>query len=87
MAKNLRAKIPASDALIIHDRNKEATGSFVNEVGIAGDSPSANNELGLMGIEVASTPRAVAEKAVGLFVLLFSFQRCNYDEHVSNKNK
>ena len=64
MAKNLRAKIPASDTLIIHDRNKEATTSFMQEVGIAKDSSTSNNEMGLMGIEVASSPRAIAEKAV-----------------------
>lgn len=63
MAKNLRAKIPASDTLIIHDRNKEATTSFIDEVGIARDHPTSNNEMGLMGIEIASSPRAVAEKA------------------------
>lgn len=64
MAKNLRAKIPASDTLIIHDRNKEATASFIREVGIASDNSTSNNEMGLMGIEIASSPRAVAEKAV-----------------------
>ena len=68
MAKNLRAKIPASDTLIIHDRNKEATSDFIQEVGIARDNPTSNNEMGLMGIEIASTPRKVAEKAVGLRV-------------------
>lgn len=64
MAKNLRAKIPASDTLIIHDRNKEATASFIHEVGIARDNSNSNNEMGLMGIEIANSPRAVAEKAV-----------------------
>ena len=69
MAKNLRAKIPASDTLIIHDRNKDATASFINELGIAKDNSSSNNEMGLMGIEIASSPRAVAEKAVGYLSL------------------
>ena len=53
MAKNLRAKIPASDTLIIHDRNTEATTNFLQHVG--GESK---------GTEVASSPRVVAEKSV-----------------------
>ena len=65
MAKNLRAKIPASDHMIIHDRNKDATASFVDEVGIARDNSTSNSGMGLMGIEIASSPRAVAEKSVG----------------------
>ena len=65
MAKNLRGKIPASDTLIIHDRNTDATASFIHEVGIAKDNSASNNEMGLMGIEIASSPRVVAEKAVG----------------------
>ena len=51
MAKNLRAKIPASDILVVHDRNGEATAKFVQEVGA--------------GIEIATSPRKVAEKSVG----------------------
>ena len=81
MAKNLRAKIPASDTLIIYDRNHEATSSFVQEIGIAKDNPTSNNQMGLMGIEVASSPRAVAEKAVrDLFCT--TAQHFLYDEHV-----
>ena len=64
MAKNLRAKIPASDTLVIHDRNKEATDNFIHEVGIARDESGSNSEMGLMGIEIASSPRKVAEKSV-----------------------
>ena len=52
MAKNLRAKIPASDTLVIHDRNEDATARFVQEVGNTG------------GLEVEASPRKVAEKAV-----------------------
>ena len=81
MAKNLRAKIPASDTLIIHDRNKEATTDFISEVGIARDNPTSNNEMGLMGIEIASSPRAVAEKAV-CHCSLIIVKRLLYDEHV-----
>ena len=54
MAKNLRTKIPASDTLIIYDRNEDATTRFVQEMGrTAGE-----------GIEVAPNVRGVAEKAV-----------------------
>ena len=50
MAKNLRASIPSGDTLIVHDRNNDATAKFVQEIGA--------------GIEVANSPRAVAEKSV-----------------------
>ena len=53
MAKNLRAKIPASDTLVVHDRNHEATAKFVQEVGA--------------GIEVTTSPRGVAEKSVSAY--------------------
>ena len=81
MAKNLRAKIPASDTLIIYDRNKDATANFINEVGIARENSTSNNEMGLMGIEIASSPRAVAEKSVGHLYLAI-IERFPYDEHV-----
>ncbi len=51
MAKNLRAKIPKEDTLSINDRNTEATANFVKEMGA--------------GVEVAKSPREVAEKSVG----------------------
>ena len=56
MAHNLRAKIPASDTLVIHDRNTEATTKFMQEAG-----STANAD---MGIEVAGSPRQVAERSV-----------------------
>ena len=56
MAQNLRAKIPSGDTLVIHDRNTEATTKFMQEAG-----GTSNEE---MGIEVASSPRQVAEKSV-----------------------
>ena len=83
MAKNLRSKIPASDSLIVHDRNKDATANFIQEVGISKDSATSNNEMGLMGIEVANSPRAVAEKAVRYLSLIVT-QLLPYDEHVPN---
>ena len=56
MAQNLRAKIPSSDTLVIHDRNTEATTKFMQEA-----RSTANEDV---GIEVAGSPRAVAEKSV-----------------------
>ena len=70
MAKNLRAKIPASDTLVVHDRNGEATAKFVEEVGA--------------GIEVASSPRKVAEKAVRTLFLLIQCLHFLCDERVPN---
>ena len=62
MAKNLRAKIPATDTLVIYDRNTDATKRFAEEVGIAASSAGAP-EKGT-GIQVAESPREVAEKSV-----------------------
>lgn len=62
MAKNLRAKIPATDTLVIYDRNTDATTRFAEEVGIAASSDGAP-EIGT-GIEVARGPREVAERSV-----------------------
>ena len=56
MAKNLRAKIPTTDKLVICDRDQEATSNFVREAE-AGSSSAQE-------IEVVSTPRKVAEQAV-----------------------
>lgn len=62
MAKNLRAKIPERDTLVIHDRNRETTANFLQEVGIAASSVGMEGKG--INIEVVDTPRAVAEKSV-----------------------
>ncbi len=62
MARNLRAKIPATDTLVIYDRNTDATRKFAEEVGIAASAAGAP-EKGT-GIEIAGNPREVAEKSV-----------------------
>lgn len=49
MAKNLRAKLPPSDHLIVYDKNEEAASRFAKE-----------NQ----GVEVATSVRHVAEKSV-----------------------
>lgn len=51
MAKNLRAKLPKNDTLVVHDVNTKATASFANEVG-------------QQGVHVAADVREVAEKSV-----------------------
>ena len=70
MAKNLRAKIPTSDLLSIHDVNEAATKKFAEEVGIAASNTSAP-EKGT-GIHIAKDPREVAELSVSLLTLLRS---------------
>lgn len=62
MAKNLRAKIPGTDSLVIYDTNPAATQRFTEEVGVAASSAGAPNKG--LGIKIASTPREVAEKSV-----------------------
>lgn len=61
MAQNLRAKIPDSDTLIVHDHNSEVVEKFKNEVGTAAAGT---------GVEVADSPREVAEKSVRTFFSL-----------------
>lgn len=57
MAKNLRAKIPAADTLVIRDVNQDAIKRFVAE---AKEGP----------VEVAENAREVAEKSVSMRLLI-----------------
>lgn len=68
MAKNLRAKIPEGDTLVVHDISKEATARFVEQVGT--------------GVEVLGTPREVAERSVSHSVNDPSSQQHLHDEYV-----
>ena len=52
MAQNLRAKIPDTDTLLIHDRNTEATKKFLEEEGKG------------TGVEVVGSSRELAERSV-----------------------
>ena len=52
MARNLRAKLPAEDTLIVYDVNSQATKTLVSEA------------PGGQGITIAGTVREVAEKSV-----------------------
>ena len=56
MAKNLREKVPASDKLVICDRDTHATDNFVREVGASSEGGG--------NVEVVKTPRKVAEQSV-----------------------
>jgi hypothetical protein len=62
MAKNLRAKIPETDTLIVCDTNSHATKKFVEEAGIAVSSTIAPGKG--TGIHIAEDPKEVAQKAV-----------------------
>ncbi|KAL9594243.1 MAG: hypothetical protein Q9179_005481, partial [Wetmoreana sp. 5 TL-2023] len=68
MAQNLRAKIPESDTLIVHDQKREVTQRFKEEVGIAAAGAGAEGKG--KGIEVAETPREVAEKSNVIITVL-----------------
>lgn len=67
MAKNLHAKIPPSDRLIIRDVNEESTARFVREARDTAKSSGASNVL--PEVIVADNAREIAEKSVGLHVL------------------
>ncbi|KAL8954270.1 MAG: hypothetical protein Q9183_007228, partial [Haloplaca sp. 2 TL-2023] len=68
MAQNLRAKAPETDTLIIHDQNREVVRKFKEEVGIA--AAGAGVEGKAKGIEVAESPREVAEKSNVIITVL-----------------
>lgn len=62
MAKNLRAKIPATDTLVIRDVNEEATKRFVEEARETAKSAGGADDT--YKVEVAGCAREVAEKSV-----------------------
>lgn len=81
MAKNLRAKIPEGDQLVIYDRNEEATTQFVREVAAPG------SELGTTptrhsNTEVAVTARGVVETSVSPALYTCDEICALYDEYV-----
>ena len=57
MASNLRAKLPATDTLIVHDQNPELGQKFKEEAASSSQSTGA-------GVEVVDSPRAAAEHSV-----------------------
>lgn len=62
MAKNLRAKIPASDTLIVRDVNETAAQRFVTEAQETARSSGASADE--YRVEIATTAREIAEKSV-----------------------
>lgn len=62
MAKNLRAKMPASYTLVILDVNSDATKRFVRETDEAVKSSGAGADS--VKVETAQNAREVAEKSV-----------------------
>ena len=64
MAKNLRAKIPADDTLIVHDVNEEATKRFVAEAQETAQNAGLGNSKNR--VEIANNAREVAEKSVSV---------------------
>ncbi|GIK05701.1 hypothetical protein Aspvir_009814 [Aspergillus viridinutans] len=68
MAKNLRAKIPATDTLIVRDVNENATTRFVEETKEAAKSSGAAD--GAMKVEVAQSAREVAEQSTVMITSL-----------------
>jgi glutathione synthase/RimK-type ligase-like ATP-grasp enzyme len=64
MAKNLRAKIPATDTLIIRDVNESATKRFVEENQEAVRKSGAGEDTSK--VVVAQNAREVAEQSVRL---------------------
>ena len=69
MAKNLRAKIPESDTLVICDVNTDATKKFVDEFGVKGKGSL---------VEIAANSREVAERSVsGCWWLLDACRKTN----------
>lgn len=61
MASNLRAKLPATDTLVIHDRNPELGKKFKEETTSSSQSNGAS-------VEVVDSPRAAAEHSVSRWI-------------------
>lgn len=68
MAKNLRAKIPFEDTLVIRDVNADAMNLFVEESKELAKSKGIAE--GQMKVEIAKTPRQVAEKSTVIITSL-----------------
>lgn len=71
MAKNLRAKIPASDTLVVCDVREDVTRQFVEEIR-AEKSSSGAAPGPVRRVEVAANAREVAEKSVCISITIFA---------------
>ncbi len=65
MAKNLHAKIPPTDTLLIRDVNEESTNRFLQEASEAAKGTGANVTTRPQ-VKVADSARDLAEKSVSL---------------------
>lgn len=64
MAKNLRAKIPAADTLLVRDVNDEAARRFVAEAEENARSSGAGQ--GEYQVRIATSAREIAEQSVSI---------------------
>lgn len=84
MAMNLRARLPASDTLVIYDQNTEATSRFLS--GLETPQASIGTEVGEVSetkcmVKLVNSPREVAERSVsGRHSSTFLFLCGLYDE-------
>lgn len=65
MAKNLHAKIPPTDTLLIRDVNEESTKRFLQEASEAAKGAGANVST-RPKVEAADSARDLAERSVSL---------------------
>lgn len=66
MAKNLRAKIPASDTLIVRDVNQDTAKRFAEEA--KADAKAQGAKEGSYAVEIADSARQIADKSVSVFL-------------------
>lgn len=71
MAKNLRAKIPADDTLVVRDINQDAMKRFVEEA--KSDAKDLGAKEGSWKVEIAECARDVADKSVSFIIIELSW--------------
>lgn len=69
MAKNLRAKIPASDTLIVRDINQDTAKRFAEEA--KADAKAQGAKEGSYTVEIADSARQIADKSVSVLFFVF----------------
>lgn len=68
MAKNLRAKIPASDTLIVRDVNSDTAQQFAEEAKQEATKNGAKDDA--WKVEIGESARDIAEKSVSFGFLM-----------------
>lgn len=74
MAKNLRAKVPEGDKLMIYDRNEDVTTQFLHQVNNLGCNVGSLRRCN--HTEVANTAREVVERSVSPAFYPLSYSLC-----------